>query len=116
MEPAHRASRGDVWRVDLDPVVGHEQGRIRPAIVISVDLFNHGLSGSVVVVPLTSRDRGMPLHVAVAPPEGGLSRASVAMCDRARTISTQRLAHRLGAVAPMTIEAIEDRIRILLGL
>ena len=52
-------ARGEVWNVDLDPVRGREQAGRRPALVISVDLFNRGPSGLVVLLPITSRYRGL---------------------------------------------------------
>jgi PemK-like, MazF-like toxin of type II toxin-antitoxin system len=48
--------RGEVWDVDLKPVLGHEQGRIRPALIVSVDQFNQGPSGLVIVVPMTTEE------------------------------------------------------------
>ena len=50
-------SRGEVWRVDLEPVRGHEQGRLRPALVVSNDILNHGPAELVTVVPITARGR-----------------------------------------------------------
>lgn len=102
--------------VGLDPTKGREQAGMRPALVISVDIFNHGAAELVVVVPITSKAKGIPLHIEIAPPEGGLSLVSYAKCEDVRSISTSRLEHRLGKVTPATIDAVEDRLRILLGL
>ncbi len=110
------ASRGDVWMVGLDPTKGREQAGMRPALVISVDMFNHGAAELVVVVPITSKAKGIPLHVEIAPPEGGLSLTSYAKCEDVRSISTARLVRRLGKVHAATVDAVEDRLRILLGL
>ena len=73
--------RGEVWVADLDPVRGHEQAGRRPVLIVSVDSFNAGPAQLVYVVPLTRTDRGVPLHVAIAPPEGGLRAPSVILCD-----------------------------------
>jgi len=108
--------RGDVWLVDLNPVRGHEQAGTRPALVISVDLFNHGPAGLAVVLPITSRDKGMPFHVAVFPPQGGLSMRSFVKCEDIRSISKDRLVQRLGYVPRKTLLAAHDRLRILLDL
>ena len=54
-------SRGAVWLVDLNPTKGHEQAGIRPGLVVSNDIFNHGPAGLVVLLPLTTRDRQIPL-------------------------------------------------------
>jgi mRNA-degrading endonuclease toxin of MazEF toxin-antitoxin module len=71
MSSAPSPQRGEVWLADLDPTFGHEQGGRRPVLIVSVDAFNAGLSGLVVVLPLTSRLRPLPLHVPVHPPKVG---------------------------------------------
>jgi mRNA interferase MazF len=112
----NQASRGEIWLVGLDPTKGREQAGMRPALVVSVDLFNHGAAELVVVIPITSKAKGIPLHVEVNPPEGGLTMNSFVKCEDLRSISTSRLVRRLGVVSPQTIELVEDRLRILLGL
>ena len=107
-------SRGEVWHGDLSPIRGHEQAGSRPLLVISDDLFNRGPAGVVVVIPLTSRIRRVPLHVTVEPPEGGLRTTSVIQCEAIRSISKERLKQRLGRVSSTTMAAVEDRLRILL--
>ena len=111
-----KPSRSEVWTVNLDPAQGHEQAGRRPALVISVDEFNHGPSGLVTVVPITGRDRGIPCHIRVEPREGGLSETSYILSDQTRTISRERLHSWLGVVKPETMARIEDNVRILLGL
>lgn len=113
---ATRPSRGDVWLVDLNPTRGHEQAGVRPAVVLSADLFNRGPADLVVVLPLTSRARGVPLHVPVGPPEGGLRQPSFIKCEDIRSITTERLVERWGAVSLRTMASVEDRVRILLQL
>ena len=66
---APEPSRGDIWLVNLNPAPGHEQAGVRPALIVSVDPFNHGAAGLVVPLPLTSVEKGIPFHVAVAPPD-----------------------------------------------
>jgi mRNA interferase MazF len=102
--------------VDLRPTRGHEQAGRRPALVISADRFNHGPAGLVVVLPLTSRAKGIPLHVEIEPPEGGVRRRSFAKPEDIRSISTERLGRRRGSVSPGTIVAVEARLRALLEL
>ncbi len=109
-------SRGEVWMVNLDPVLGHEQSGTRPALVVSVDEFNQGPADLVVVLPVTSRKKGIPFHVEIAPPEGGLSLRSFVKCEDVRSISKDRLMRRCGAVSEETLRRIEDRLRILLSL
>ncbi len=111
-----KASRGEIWLVNLSPTEGREQAGTRPALIVSVDLFNHGAAELVVVIPVTSKAKGIPLHVEVNPPEGGLSLKSFVKCEDVRSISTARLMKKLGKVSPETINAVEDRLKILLGL
>lgn len=110
------ARRGEVWQVDFEPVRGHEQGRTRPAVVVSADAFNAGAAALVVVCPITRRERGIRFHLAVDPPEGGLRARSFVLCDQIRTISTERLTSRLGVLRAASVDGIEERLRILLDL
>ncbi len=111
-----RPNRGDVWRVDLDPVRGHEQAGQRPALVISVDALNQSAAELAVVLPITSRDERVRSHVRVPAPEAGLDRTSYVKCEDVRSISLARMEKRLGTVRPETVRAVEDRLRLLLGL
>jgi mRNA interferase MazF len=112
----NRASRGEIWLVNLDPTQGREQAGTRPILIISVDGFNHGAAELVVGVPVTSKAKGIPLHVEINPPEGGLNVKSYAKCEDVRSISTSRLVKKFGTVSAQTIEKVEDRLKILLGL
>lgn len=74
--------RGEIWLVDLGTGHGHEQSGQRPVLIVSDDAFNAGLSGLVMVAPLTSKtakSRNIPAHIPVLPPEGGL-KAPVLSC------------------------------------
>ena len=102
--------------VSLDPAKGREQAGRRPALVLSVDPFNHGPADLVVVLPITSESKGIPFHVSIKPPDGGLKLESFVKCEDVRSISKERLAQKLGAVGPKTMEAAEFRLRVLLGL
>lgn len=108
--------RGEVWFVDLNPTRGHEQRGERPALVVSADQFNQGRSGLVVVCPITTTDRGIPLQVRIDPPDGGLERTSFVMTEAVRSISTERLDNRKGSVSAQTMAKVSDRLRILLEL
>jgi len=109
-------SRGEVWFVDLNPVLGHEQAGKRPALVVSVDLFNNGPAGLVVVLPITTKDKGVPFHMEIHPTEGGLTGKSFIKCEDIRSISKERLLSIAGKVTSLTMAAVEDRLRILLNL
>lgn len=108
--------RGEIWFVDLDPIKGREQAGKRPALVVSVDLFNHGPAGLVVILPITTKAKGVPFHVAVNPPEGGLRERSFVKCEDVRSVAKERLVRRLGMVSAQTLVGVEDRLRILMGL
>lgn len=116
MSSAPPPARGEVWGADLDPPFGHEQAGRRPVLVVSVNPFNAGRAGLVVVLPITSHLRPLPLHVPVAPPEGGLRVPSAILCDAVRSIDQRRLRDRWGAVSMNTLALVEDRLRRLLGL
>ena len=109
-------SRGDVWLVDLNPTRGHEQAGRRPALVVSVDGFNAGPAGLLIVVPITSAAKGVRSHVRVNPPEGGLQATSYAKCEDVRSISKDRLIDHWGAVSDATMAGVEERLRFLMGL
>jgi len=102
--------------VDLDPAVGHEQGGVRPVLVVSNNRFSRSPAGLVTIVPVTSTDRGLIAHVRVDPPEGGLVKTSFIMTDQLRTISRLRLRKRLGVISRATRAEVEVRIRIHLAL
>ena len=109
-------ARGEVWLADLNPTRGHEQAGLRPVLVFSQTLFNRGPAGLVVVLPLTSTVRGIPTHVPLAPPEGGLKTPSAILCDAIRSVAKERLVRKWGAVSAATLEAVGDRVGILLDL
>jgi mRNA interferase MazF len=95
-------ARCDVWLARLDPTAGHEQAGDRPVVVISRDAFNAAGWRLCLCVPLSSRDRGSPLHVRIDPPEGGVRATSFALVDRVRALDSSRLQRRWGAVDPGT--------------
>lgn len=107
---------GEIWYGDLDPTLGHEQAGERPLLVISSTPFNRSPAGLVVLLPFTTRLRGIPLHVNVLPPEGGLTRPSAILCDAVRSVDQQRLQYRMGVAGDATMAAVQDRLRILMNL
>jgi mRNA interferase MazF len=108
--------RGEVWLADLNPTRGQEQAGKRPVLIFSVDAFNQGPAELVVVLPITSTIRPIPLHVIVQPPEGGLKTRSRILTDAIRSISKDRLVERWGQVSEETMATVENRVRTLLGL
>jgi mRNA interferase MazF len=98
--------RGDVFLVHLDPVVGSEVGKTRPAIVLQNDLANRS-SPTVTVIPISSSvDRVFPFQVSIPAGEGGLTLHSKALCEQIRTLSRDRLRERLGRLPPERVEEI----------
>ena len=96
--------RGDVYLVSLDPVVGSEVGKTRPAVIVQNDLANRS-SPTATVIPITSReDRVYPFQVRLSAGEGGLEKGGKVLCEQIRTISRQRLGRRVGHLP-------EDRLR-----
>lgn len=110
------AVRGEIWVVDLDPTRGLEQQGTRPAVVVSSDGINSGPAGLVVVVPLTTTDRRIPLHIRIDPPNGGVRTPSFAMCEMVRSVSAAHLTRRWGVLDRGTVDLISDRLRIVLDL
>ena len=101
----------------LDPVKGHEQAGVRPALVLSVDTFNASAAGLVTVLPITGTQRALGTRVDVAPPEGGLVKPSYIICEQTRTVSAHRLVKGpLGVVTAATMGRVEGIVRVLLGL
>ena len=114
---ANSVQRQDVWLVNLNPPGrGREIHKTRPALVVSHDDFNNNPADLVIVLPITSTNLKIPVHIRIDPPEGGVRNASFIKCDQIRTISKERLIKRWGAVSGKTMAAVEDAIRILLDL
>jgi len=109
--------RGDIFLVDLNPVVGAEQAGIRPALVIQIDRAN-AVSPHTVVIPFTTRIRDvkLPSHVRISAGIGGLTEDSVLLCEQIRVIDKRRLVRRLGSVGEEYIREIGMAIRVILGL
>jgi len=109
--------RGEVWlEQPAKDLIGHEQLGQRPVVIVSGAGINAGPWPLVVVVPLTTRDRGIPLHVPIQPPDGGLRTRSVALVEQVHAADRQRLVERRGRVSPAVMRDIDDRLRIVLDL
>lgn len=110
-----RPRRGDVWMVSLDPTVGHEIQKTRPAIVITSDVYNTH-NWVAVVMPITSHAKAEYDQVLIQPPEGGVDAPSVTLPDQLRALDRQRLIRRLGRLSPETMSKIDHSLRIVLDL
>lgn len=102
--------RGDVYRVQLDPNVGSEVGKVRPAVVLQNDLANRA-SPTVTVLPISSSiERVFPFQVLLAAGEGGLTLPSKVLCEQIRTLSRQRLQEHLGRLSPERLAEIRQAL------
>lgn len=109
-------NRGDIWLADFDPTTGREQAGIRPCLIISVNGFNQGGAELVIALPITSRKKAIRSHIAIQPPEGGLTLQSFVKTEDIRSISEERLIRRLGSVTDRTLSQVGESLSILLGL
>jgi mRNA interferase MazF len=107
---------GDVWLADLDPTVGHEQGGIRPVVVVSSNGFHALPIDMVVVVPLTGQDLGLVTQPRIASPGAGLKRASFARPEDLRAMDAGRLRRRLGVVTGDELTELRRVMRYFLDL
>jgi mRNA interferase MazF len=108
---------GDVWLVNLNPVIGSAQAGRRPAVIVSGPLHLSLPHAVVFVVPITSRDRGLRHQVAVASQASGLSKLpSFTRPEDARAVSYERLERRIGAVTPAELAAMRRILRAFLDL
>ena len=102
-----------VW-ADPDPTGGSEQAKARPFAIVSVDQLNRAGLGISLVVPFTRTDFSSALHLAVAPPEGGLGVRSFAMPEQLRVLSHERASRGVGTLRPATLSDLLRRCRLLL--
>jgi len=109
--------RGDIYWVNLDPTIGSEIRKKRPAVVISNDAANKRYH-QVTVIPLTSQGvKGVePFQVFLGREESGFSKDSKALAEQIRTISKLRLGSRAGHLNQETMEKVEGAIKVHLDL
>ena len=115
---AGKPFRGMVVEVALDPVVGHEQGRSRPCVVVQNDIGNR-YSSTTIIVPLTDAAHikaPSPIYVLVKQGDGGTTKDSYILCDQIRTVDQQRFRTIYGSLAPETMARIDAALLISLGL
>ncbi len=105
--------RGEIWLVNLNPSIGHEQTGVRPALIISDDLFNQSLADMVIVIPITSKRKGIPTHIEID--YDFMEVKSYIKTEDIRAISVDRLIKRLGSVDNNILENVSDCLKMLLG-
>lgn len=108
--------RGSLYWVKLDPVVGSEIGKLRPAVVVSNDV-NNEYAETVTVVPITSKaNKIYPFEILIPKGVGSLKEDSKAKANQIRTISKARLRDLIGTLPQDLLRALEDAIKIHLDL
>jgi len=109
-----RILRGDVVWADLDPTLGHEQGGLRPVVVLSEDVFN-ARSGTVIAMAITSKSQraGFPLSIELTSVQ--LPKQSWVKVSQVRTLSMKRLGKKMGQVAPEELDRLIEGLNEILG-
>ena len=109
--------RGDIFYADLSPVVGSEQGGVRPVLVIQNDIGNK-YSPTVIVAAITSQiDKAkLPTHIEISADEYGLTKDSVILLEQIRTIDKKRLKEKIGKLSEELMKKVNNCIQISFGL
>ena len=114
--------RGDIFYADLSPVVGSEQGGLRPVLVVQNDMGNK-YSPTVIVAAITSKlgKAKLPTHIDINMNDGrehteGLAKDSVILLEQMRTVDKQRLREKMGHISPELMETVDRALLVSLGL
>ena len=109
--------RGDIYYADLSPVVGSEQGGIRPVLIIQNDTGNR-YSPTVIAAAITSRQSKtkLPTHIPIEAGGCGLQKDSVVLLEQVRTLDKRRLREKMGSVDIQAMKAINQALSVSFGL
>ena len=110
--------KGNIFLANLEPILGSEQGKIRPCLIVQNDVANE-FSSTTIVVPITSTipDKHYPTVVIIEPQESGLKKTSTVLCNQIRTISTKhRIIKKLGTLKPSTVKKVDEALKTSLAL
>ena len=109
--------RGDIFIADLNPVVGSEQGGIRPVVIVQNDRGNR-CSPTVICAAMTSRlgKNDLPTHVWVSARDSGLRSDSLVLCEQIRTIEKKRLKGRAGRIAGLALARVDEALLAAMGI
>lgn len=109
--------RGDIFYADLSPVVGSEQGGMRPVLIVQNDTGNKH-SPTVIAAAITSQTgkAKLPTHIELNAQSVGLSRDSVILLEQIRTIDKSRLRERMGKLDDKTMNKVDSAIAVSFGL
>ena len=109
--------RGDIYYADLSPVVGSEQGGVRPVLIVQNDVGNK-FSPTVIAAAITSqRDKtNLPTHIEVDARDCGLAKDSIVLLDQVRTIDKRRLREKMGALDDGSMGKVNEALSVSFGL
>ncbi len=109
--------RGDIFYADLSPVVGSEQGGLRPVLIVQNDVGNK-YSPTVIAAAITSRmeKTKLPTHIDIPGIEAGLAKDSVILLEQVRTIDKKRLKEKMGHLDDGTMSYVNNAIQVSFGL
>ena len=109
--------RGEIYYADLSPVVGSEQGGIRPVLIVQNDVGNKH-SPTVIAAAITSRQEKtrLPTHIEIDSQSCGLAKDSVVLLEQIRTIDKKRLKERMGTLDSTAMDKINNALSISFGL
>ena len=109
--------RGDIYYADLSPVVGSEQGGLRPVLIIQNDVGNR-YSPTVIAAAITSRmgKTRLPTHIDIYAERAGLAKDSVILLEQIRTLDKRRLKEKMGHLDDDTMKTVNDAISVSFGL
>ncbi len=109
--------RGDIFYADLSPVLGSEQGGVRPVLVVQNDIGNK-FSPTVIIAAITSQinKAKLPTHLEITAEEYGLSKDSVILLEQIRTIDKKRLRERIGRLDDELMGKVSEALSISLGM
>lgn len=109
--------RGDIYYADLSPVIGSEQGGVRPVLVVQNDVGNK-YSPTVIAAAITSQinKAKLPTHIEVDALQFGLSKDSVILLEQVRTIDKKRLKEKIGHLEGELMDKVNDALGISFGL
>lgn len=109
--------RGDIFYADLSPVVGSEQGGVRPVLIVQNDVGNK-YSPTVIVAAITSQinKAKLPTHIEILGEDYGLNKDSVILLEQVRTVDKKRLKEKIGHLDEEKMKLVNDALIISLGL
>lgn len=109
--------RGDVFYADLSPVIGSEQGGVRPVLVIQNNIGNK-YSPTIIIAAITSQinKAKLPTHIEITGQDFGLPKDSVVLLEQIRTIDKRRLREKIGKFDDEMMRYIDDALKISIGL